>query len=312
MSILINENERYISNCEFKIESVSDRNFEFNINDFVNFILNNYWKNPYFRKRKTEAFRILRAKLVDSRYLVLFLQYTNAKASDPAFAKLDSGKSRIVKKASGEGVACSAHLVINTQSTDIPNRYNAVLEDMQGLSCRSICDLLNHILRTYKVQDPNEEKKAHRPRTTLTFFAKNNFEEQLSDGELEAVIAYKEELKKSKVMDEPDTISYKETHSLTFTKPGIIFKPIEYIAKAAKIAKKEGFRKIKITHKANNKEQSTNYAVPEQDMNDQDMLEDIRLSPFVSKTLISLTKPIGICNQKWHSEIIREMIKNLI
>lgn len=44
MSILINENERYISNCEFKIESVSDRNFEFNINDFVNFILNNYWK----------------------------------------------------------------------------------------------------------------------------------------------------------------------------------------------------------------------------------------------------------------------------
>ena len=42
MSILINENERYISNCEFKIESVLDRNFEFNISDFVNFILNNY------------------------------------------------------------------------------------------------------------------------------------------------------------------------------------------------------------------------------------------------------------------------------
>lgn len=311
MSILINETERYITHCEFKIHSAKDSNFIFDIQDFVQFILNNYWKKPYFLNHKTEAYRILRARLINNRYLIIFMQYTNQNASDPAFARLQNGKSRIVRKNIGEGVACSAHLVIDTQNTTIPNRFNAILEDMQGLSRKKICALLNHILSTYKIQDPNNKKITHRPLPILTFYAKNNFEEQLSSGQLEEAVAYKEELQLSPTMDDDAmTISYKEINTLKFKIPSSISSSIKAVAQIAKISREKGYSKIKITHKENKKEQSADYIL-KNNMDYETMLEDIRLTPFISKKRIELANPIGICNHKWNSQLIRSMIDSL-
>ena len=64
MSILIKENERYIANCEFSLRSNLDINFHFNITEFAKFILNNYWKETYFRNHNKSSYRILRAKLI--------------------------------------------------------------------------------------------------------------------------------------------------------------------------------------------------------------------------------------------------------
>ncbi|QEH25658.1 hypothetical protein [Histophilus somni] len=255
---------------------------------------------------------MLSANLLDNRYLVLYLQYSNGTASNPAFANLINGKSRIVKKEQNEGVACSAHLVIDITPTNNPNRFHAVLEDMQGLSCRMVCSLINYITKSYKVQDPKEKDKSHKPYARLEFFAKKNFEEQFKEGKLESIVAFKEKKKLSSVMDDDmETIQYKEVHRLEFVKPSLFTEVIAYLAQAARIAKDKGFDKLKITHKNNQKQQSSDYDLPNHNMDNDALYEDIRLAPFISKQCIYLDKPIGICNHKWNSQIIRVMISSL-
>lgn len=311
MSILIKEDERYISNCTFSLQSNLDHNFKFDINEFSKFILSNYWKLTYFRHKKTSAYRILRAKLIKNRYLVLYMQYSNSIASNPAFANLQNGKSRIVKKGTDEGIACSTHLVIDTEETSVPNRFNAVLEDMQGLSAKAVCSLINHLTRQYKVQDPNDEKILHKPNANITFIAKNNFEEQLNEGKIASIVAFKESVQLSSEMDDDtQTIKYKEVHRLEFSKNSFFTDPIEYIAKAAGFAKEKGFYKLKITHENNNKQQSANYEL-DNNISNEELYEDIRLYPFVSKNQIILDKPRDICNHMWCSQIIRAMITQL-
>ncbi|MDW1150548.1 hypothetical protein [Mannheimia haemolytica] len=311
MSILVKENERFIANCEFKLYSSLDDSFKFNINDFTQYILNNYWKKTYFLHKKTSAYRILRARLIQKRFLVIYMQYSNSLAANPAFANLIDGKSRIIAKGKDEGIACSAHLVIDTTPTNIPNRFKAVLEDMQGLSSKTVCNLINHIVRNYKVQDPSDKNRLHRPYVNLTFLAKNNFEEQLNEGKIDNIVAFRETVELSSVLDDDEeVIKYKEIHRLEFAKPSFKDNPIDYIARAVGIAQDKGFNKLKITHKSNNKTQSANYKFDNsKDYNE--LYEDIRLSPFISKELITLSKPLGICNHRWSSQIIREMVKSI-
>lgn len=312
MSILIKENERYIANCEFKLYSSIGDNLEFNINEFTQYILNNYWKQTYFLHKKTSAYRILRAKLIQNRYLVIYMQYSNSLAANPAFANLIDGKSRIIAKGKDEGIACSAHLVIDTTPTDIPNRFKAVLEDMQGLSSKTVCNLINHIVRNYKIQDPNNKGKFYRPYVNLTFLAKNNFEEQLNEGKIDNIVAFRETTKLSSALDDDnEVIKYKEIHRLEFSKPSFTDNPIDYIARVTGIAQDKGFNRLKITHKSNNKTQSANYEF-DKNMDYEELYEDIRLSPFVSKELVTLSKALGICNHRWSSQIIRAMVKSII
>ena len=54
MSILTSENKRYISSCEFKITSRKDKNFLFNIDDIIQFLINNYQNNVYYRNNKNK------------------------------------------------------------------------------------------------------------------------------------------------------------------------------------------------------------------------------------------------------------------
>ncbi|WP_238331000.1 hypothetical protein, partial [Mannheimia haemolytica] len=61
---------------------------------------------------------------------------------------------------------------------------------------------------------------------------------------------------------------------------------------------------------SNNKTRSANYKFDNsKDYNE--LYEDIRLSPFISKELITLSRPLGICNHRWDSQIIREMVKSI-
>lgn len=65
---------------------------------------------------------------------------------------------------------------------------------------------------------------------------------------------------------------------------------------------------MKVTHKDNNKEQSGKYKLPTDEMDPEQLYEDIRLAPFISKQCIILDKPRGICNHTWSSHLIRAMI----
>ena len=316
MSILTSENKRYISSCEFKIISQKDKNFIFNIDDVINHLIRSYQNNVYYRNGKKSAYRILKAKVIADKYLIIFMQYANKAASDPAFANTINGKSRVIKKNNDEGVACSGHLVINIKDYDplIKNQFNAYFEDVQGLRRNMVCCLLNHILSKFKVQDPKEDQKIHVPHIELTYYASNTFEEQLNSGKIESIVAYKENISHSCSLDDDnDNIQYKEIHKLEFKTPlkQQLSSPFDLIKKVLGISKELGFNKIKITHESEKKKQSANYSMDEKEPSVDEVIKDMRLAPFISKEPITLTNSLSMCECKWSSELIREMIKRL-
>ena len=317
MSVLTSENKRYISSCEFKITSRKDKNFVFNIDDIAQNLINNYPNNVYYRNNKKSAYRVLKAKVIANKYLVIFMQYANKAASDPAFANTINGKSRIIKKNNDEGVACSGHLVINIKDNDplMKNQFKASFEDIQGLSRNMVCCLINHILSKLKVQDPQDPQKTHTPYVELTYYASNTFEEQLENGKIESIVAYKENISHSCILDndDNDNIQYKEIHKLEFKTPlkQQLSNPFDLIKKVVGISKELGFNKIKITHESEKKQQSANYSMDAQEPSIDEVIKDMRLAPFISKEPITLANSLSMCECKWSSELIREMIKRL-
>ncbi|MBF0785740.1 hypothetical protein E4T80_09745 [Muribacter muris] len=318
MSILYSDDRRFTYSCEVKISSKDDISFYIPISEIVNYLKANFKQIVYKRDNGNSIYRILQAKLIQDRYLVLFLQYINRNASDPAFADTITGKSRIVKKNTNEGGACAAHLVIdtNTLNTLFPNCFTASLEEMQGLSRGAVEDLLNYAIRNIAYQDPNDKNKTHKPQINITFLAANNFEEQLVTGKIKSVTAFKYEAFQSGALDpdedEETRIQYKETHRLEFGKvnTGIINETFNKLAKLAKFSKSKGYDRLKVTHEVDHKTQSSDYNLDKvEQLTNEQTAQDIRVSPFAMKQRILLDKPIYLCDHKWHSELIRKMIE---
>lgn len=320
MSILYSDDRRFIYSCEFKISSSADSSFHIPITEIVNHLKSGFKNIVYKRDNGNSIYRILQTKVINNRYLVLFLQYTNKISSDPAFADVITGKSRIVKKNINEGGACAAHLVIDTNApnSSFPNCFTASLEEMQGLSRGAVEDLLNYAVRSIAYQDPNDKNKTHTPKIDITFLATNNFEEQFATGKIKSVTAFKYESVTSSVLDpdedEETEIKYKETHRLEFGRvsTGIINEAFSKLAKYAKLSKQKGYDRLKVTHEMDRKTQSSDYNLDGiEDLTTEQTAQDIRLSPFAMKERILLDKPIYLCDHKWHSELIRKMIKSL-
>lgn len=320
MSILYSDDRRFIYSCEVKLNSKDDANFHIPITEIVNYLKANFKQIVYKRDNGNSIYRIIKARLISDRYLVLFLQYTNKISSDPAFADVITGKSRIVKKNDNEGGACTTHFVIDTHAPNgsFPNCFTASLEEMQGLSRGAVEDLLNYAIRNIAYQDPNDKNKKHTPQINITFLAANNFEEQLKTGKIKSVTAFKYEVIQSDVLDpdedEETEIKYKETHRLEFGKVsnGIINETFNKLAKIAKFSKSKGYDRLKVTHEIERKTQSSDYNLDRvEDLTNEQTAQDIRISPFAMKERILLDKAIYLCDHKWHSELIRKMIKSL-
>lgn len=317
MSILYRDDKRFVYSCEVKIESKSDNTFQFPISEIITYLKQKYRTIVYKRSNQELIYRILKVSLIQDRYLVLFMQHVNKNASDPAFADLMTGKSRLVKKQPTEGGACSAHLVIDTQVANplFPNQYKACLEEMQGLSKGAVEDLLNFAIRPIAYQDPNSENVKHSPRIALTFFASNTFEDQFKQGKIHSITAFRNESIQSEELDSDEyRIDYRETHRLEF-KPvglGMIDTAFNKIAMIAQFAQSKGYDRLKVTHESDHKQQSSDYDLQDiEDLSIEQTAQDIRLSPFAMKTPIQLARPIHLCDYKWHSELIKQMIKTL-
>ncbi len=314
MSVLVTETDRFVHSCEFKLESSIDLQFQFPITEFTKHTIGHYKSFLYKREKGTFIYRILDAKLLANRYLVIFFQFTNKKSADPAFARIDNGQSRIVQKAPNEGGACTNHLVIDTQPIQGGhNTYNAILESMQGLSRTTICDILNALIRTIKYQDPDDKNVTHTPKVSLRFLAKMNFEQQLKEGKVKTIVAYKDSVKKSTMLDDDSmSIEYKQVSTLEFSKPSAMSMIFDSLARISKFSKEQGYNRIKITHEKNKITQSSDYYLDDiEDKNYQETADDIRLAPFTERYKIELNLPIKICDSKYHSELVNKMISHL-
>ncbi len=139
----------------------------------------------------------------------LLIQYSDSNAADPSFSHLKSGKLRQEPKLDGEGIAVSAHMVINLMPMPgKPLEFLMLLEDVPGIGKTRILPFLNAVLkktmlRTFIDPATGKEGSCH-PYLTMIHHTSNTLKKDLEDGELRFI-----EVSKSDTiadLDEPEKL----------------------------------------------------------------------------------------------------------
>lgn len=142
----------------------------------------------YKTKNNTAALHVHQVDVDEANNVATILfHYTDTNITDPAFKDMKSGEVRVEGKSTNEGIAVSAHLVINidTINNSRDSIHLALLEMVPGLSKtlieRALTALFNGIIERPKwiVKDKEKNKSIKcRP----SFSLKNIASESLTDG----------------------------------------------------------------------------------------------------------------------------------
>ncbi|EJB8455015.1 hypothetical protein MW332_004869 [Vibrio parahaemolyticus] len=139
-------------------------------------------------KNKTASLHVHSVTLDDVNEMAIILfHYTDSNLTDPAFKNMKSGSVRVAGKSKGEGIAVSAHLVIdlNHFKSQRASVHLALLEVVPGINKslieRALTSLFNKIiLRPNWVYTPHNEKKSKPCRPSFSF--NNLASESLTEG----------------------------------------------------------------------------------------------------------------------------------
>ncbi len=132
----------------------------------------------------------------DNEQVVLLLHYTDTNLTDPAFKNMKSGSVRVAGKSKGEGIAVSAHLVIdlNHHKNQHSPVHLALLEVVPGINKslieRALTGLFNKIITrpNWTYVPPNEKKsKPCRPSFKLNNLASDSLAEGLKTRKLTGI-----------------------------------------------------------------------------------------------------------------------------
>ncbi|WP_373819099.1 hypothetical protein [Glaesserella sp.] len=314
MSIILNEYERYLIECELSITPYPEDAGEsaITMDDLTTPLQRIKASDVYLLNHQTSSFSIVKTEMIEDRYLMILFQGSNGRASDPAFSKLKTGESRTVKKEQGEGVAVTAHLLIDTQVPDrlFPNKYLAILEEVPGLTRGMVASILTHFTKdlpfSFLRKDSNTMVSC-RPIFKLDFYASQNFAESFKKGYLCGITATRS--KKFKGMDVNGVeIIEEERLVVKSSNKAMSQKALETIAKVTEIAKEKGYTQLKITRSENNRRTSATYDIPTQLDSYEQTMQDISASTFAKKHKIPLGEPIQSCQNVIHSTLQDKML----
>lgn len=315
MSIILNEYERYLIECEFAINPYpEDAGNIITMDDLVSPFQNIKATDVYLRNNQTTSFSIVGTELIEDRYLILLIQSSNGRASDPAFSNLKTGKSRTVKKEQGEGVAVTAHLLIDTQVQDklFPNKYLAILEEVPGLTRGMISDILAHFSKNLNfsfVRKGSNESISCRPLFKLDFYASQNFKDSFKKGYLCGITATRSS--RYKGLDVNGVEIFEEEKMVVKTSKKLGGKALDVIAKVADIAKEKGYSRLKITRSEDSRKTTSTYDIPDSLDNYDETIADISQATFAKKHKIPLGNSIQSCQNEIHQDLKNAMLRIL-
>jgi len=123
---------------------------------------------------------------IEDEFVSLLIQYSDTRVTDPAFAKLATVDLRTEPKLEGEGVAASAHLIINLQEVR-PGTHVAALEHIPGMPASRIAAFLNSqikALRRFAFTGADGRGRDCYLKPEIRGHASQSLEEDLNSGEL--------------------------------------------------------------------------------------------------------------------------------
>lgn len=187
--MLLSERERYVLECQVSHTTVPDKAPPIYLKDCLPHLkkLADDGKALYKLNLGRIAIRLVEVELYDDVTLMLF-QYSNKDLSNPSFSEINTGKTRVARKKTGEGLSVSAHLCIkNTPSNEkFPNINDALLEEVHGLSKANVNAALSSFIRmctdfSYTEPETNKDVKC-RARLRIDYNANQNLKSLMGKG----------------------------------------------------------------------------------------------------------------------------------
>ncbi|QGZ94964.1 hypothetical protein DSM104635_01799 [Terricaulis silvestris] len=171
------------------------------------------------RNKGKSVIRIARVRIHNngSRAVLLF-QHSDRDAADPSFSELVTGETRTEQKGLGEGVAVSAHMVIDlTPSARNPHVYQAVLEHVPGLTKYYVEQALQSVVRKvagYRFADINGLSGQAYPVLSFSTRLQESLFAEVAKGQLNQIVFIRHEQLGDGFDNEPAVLPKEETYRL--------------------------------------------------------------------------------------------------
>ncbi|EGQ9248532.1 hypothetical protein F9H63_15115 [Vibrio parahaemolyticus] len=306
----LQDNERYVNECSLELSPYPDNAPIMTLEDCAPHLckLIDEKKAVYVFQKETCSLRITDYDYSDG-YLTLLLQVADKKASDPAFSHFETGETRTEKKRENEGIASTAHLVISVKpnDNDFPNIYDAVLEEVSGVTKTIVSQALTKFLddaTDFDFKSPDSGKNIRcRPRASLQAHPSHALSEMLKKGWVTGFSVVKN--RADDRLDEFEGMSVEAEHlTIKVEKRSRAEKALEQIRKLQRFAINSKYSKIVVRYLDSNKRnKSLQISAREENIADK----------FFSKAdKIILESDIEQCQRKIHEEFDRKLCEKLV
>lgn len=310
--MLLGDNERFIIKCDVDLEPYPK--------EAPSMLLRNCIPTLFELIKQKEAFYEINKgrsviRLVDIKetaydYRLLF-QYANRDASDPAFANLKTGETRIAKKKEDEGLGATLHMVIEKYAKNeyFPNIYTAVIEEVPGftraLLSQALTAFFKHCGFTFKKPDGKKDLIC-RPIVNIEFHASSTLEKTLSTGYLAGITATRKVTKNS--LDEEGLISVDEEILKISTKVKRGEGAVKAVKRAYDKLRGMGYGSMRITYKdANRRTGSDSF-----NLSADRSLKELATAQLAQREKAILATNIEVCQKEMHQELLGKMVDFLI
>lgn len=312
LSMLLGDNERFIIKCDFDLQPFPEGAPAMHLKNCMPTLsrLVKEDKASYEINKGRSAVRLLKVEEHTQHYLML-VQYANMDASDPAFANVKTGESRVAKKQLDEGLGVTCHIVIRKEpiSEVFPNTYTAVIEEIPGITRALLAQALTSWFKeanfTFKKPDGKKDLIC-RPIVNIDFQASQTLEKTLSTGYLAGITAIRHVASNS--MDEEGLVTIEEEILKITTK----FKRGEQAVKAIKVAydKLRGmnYSVMRISYRDSNKRTGTDSLKLDAERS----LKELATAQLANRDKVILAVSIGVCQTTFHDELASKMVKFMI
>ena len=309
--MLLDDYSRYVIDCELEMGRIPKDAPDMPLRKCLPFFIKliDSGKAVYPFNNEKSVLRIISYDVSDPNALTLLFQLSDSGVSDPAFAKLATGESRVVKKGDGEGVAATAHLVIaldpiNASFSDI---YAAVFEEVPGVTKTLIGACMTSFMAdavSLEFERVNGSKRSTvkcRPSISLQPLAGQSISDCLKDGWLLGFTVVQKS--KNAVLDDDGDLRVEETRLMIKTPKTRAEKAMALVKKTVGHFQNTEYTGLRLMYEDGDKRRKGIQLDARRD--------DYLASSFVRTEHVVLSEQILHCQDSIHPDLNHKMLKIL-